>query len=299
VGRETRFLVAAAVIASAVPASASETIVYGYDNLGRLVRVDRSGSVNSGKSAVYTYDATDNRTNVAVAAGGASPPAPSGTAFTIGNASAVEGDSLFFTVSRSGSTAAAASVFFSTGDGTALHTSDYGPVSDSANFAVGESSKTLSIATIQDSTPESTETFSLTLSYPSAGYTLAGTGVGTGSITDDDAAVSSYSVADAQANEGSSLFFKVTRTGATGAAGTVNYQTWDGPAPNGALGGADYYGGGSDITFAAGQTELYLSFATIADGSPEGPETVTLTISFPSGGGTITRGQATGTIISP
>jgi YD repeat-containing protein len=51
------------VAASAV---ASETIGYSYDARGRLVKVQRSGSVNNNVTANYSYDKGDNRTNVNV-----------------------------------------------------------------------------------------------------------------------------------------------------------------------------------------------------------------------------------------
>jgi hypothetical protein len=51
---------------SAIAAWASETISYTYDARGRLVKVVRSGSVNSNVSANYGYDKADNRTNVNV-----------------------------------------------------------------------------------------------------------------------------------------------------------------------------------------------------------------------------------------
>lgn len=47
-------------------ANASETITYTYDALGRLVAVTRTGGVNNGVSANYTYDKADNRSNVTV-----------------------------------------------------------------------------------------------------------------------------------------------------------------------------------------------------------------------------------------
>ena len=53
-----------------VPASAAETITYTYDALGRLVQVQRSGSVNNGASATYAYDPANNRTNVTTTAPG-------------------------------------------------------------------------------------------------------------------------------------------------------------------------------------------------------------------------------------
>lgn len=63
-----RFLILALLLS--VPASASETITYTYDALGRLVQVSRSGTVNNGASAAYTYDPANNRTNVTTIAPG-------------------------------------------------------------------------------------------------------------------------------------------------------------------------------------------------------------------------------------
>ena len=50
----------AVVVASA--AMAAETIVYRYDARGRLVRVERSGTVNNNVATNYTFDKADNRT---------------------------------------------------------------------------------------------------------------------------------------------------------------------------------------------------------------------------------------------
>ena len=57
---------ACSVLASASAAQAGETVTYGYDSLGRLVRVEHQGSVNGGARADYSYDSADNRTNVTV-----------------------------------------------------------------------------------------------------------------------------------------------------------------------------------------------------------------------------------------
>lgn len=55
-----------AVVSVAVVANASETVTYKYDARGRLVKVERSGTVNNNVSAEYVYDKGDNRTNVNV-----------------------------------------------------------------------------------------------------------------------------------------------------------------------------------------------------------------------------------------
>jgi uncharacterized protein involved in exopolysaccharide biosynthesis len=56
----------AAALAAAAAALASETVTYTYDARGRLVKVERSGTVNNGVQAEYEYDKGDNRTNVNV-----------------------------------------------------------------------------------------------------------------------------------------------------------------------------------------------------------------------------------------
>lgn len=58
-----RLLVAAALVGTAAAAFASETITYRYDARGRLIKVERSGSVNNGVNSNYSHDKADNRTN--------------------------------------------------------------------------------------------------------------------------------------------------------------------------------------------------------------------------------------------
>lgn len=55
-------------------AGPSETVTYTYDAKGRLVKVERSGTVNNGVKAEYTHDRVDNRRNVKVT--GSPNPAP-------------------------------------------------------------------------------------------------------------------------------------------------------------------------------------------------------------------------------
>lgn len=64
---KTRSVLAACTIA-AIPAVAiaAETITYSYDSKGRLLEVERSGTVNDGVKAEYTLDKADNRVLVKV-----------------------------------------------------------------------------------------------------------------------------------------------------------------------------------------------------------------------------------------
>ncbi len=56
-----RTALATAIGLHAFEASASETITYTYDALGRLVAADTTGSVNNGRQMDLVYDAADNR----------------------------------------------------------------------------------------------------------------------------------------------------------------------------------------------------------------------------------------------
>src|SRR5688572_6260028 len=71
-----RLFLATSLCALTQSARGSETVNYGYDSLGRLVRVERTGTVNNGVNAHYSYDSADNRTNVTVGPGAVAPPPP-------------------------------------------------------------------------------------------------------------------------------------------------------------------------------------------------------------------------------
>ncbi|HEX8064069.1 MAG TPA: hypothetical protein VF535_12750 [Allosphingosinicella sp.] len=67
-------LTGAAALAAA-SAMAAETIVYRYDARGRVVRVERSGTVNNNVVTAYTFDKADNRV-AKTTTGSANPPPP-------------------------------------------------------------------------------------------------------------------------------------------------------------------------------------------------------------------------------
>ena len=73
-GNQLRLGLAVLLVAGA-PALvfATETVTYTYDAKGRLVKVERSGTVNNGVKAEYKHDKADNRTSVTVT-GSPNPP---------------------------------------------------------------------------------------------------------------------------------------------------------------------------------------------------------------------------------
>lgn len=64
--------IAVALIASA-PSNAAEAQKYRYDGKGRLIKVERTGSVNNGVTTEYTHDKADNRTRLKTT-GSPNPP---------------------------------------------------------------------------------------------------------------------------------------------------------------------------------------------------------------------------------
>jgi len=94
-----------------------------------------------------------------------------------------------FTVSRTQNTTTG-SVNYATADNTANSGSDYAPASGTVNFAVGESSKQISITVNGEASLEPDETFFVNLSSPVNGVLLDGQGLGT--IRDDDSVTESF-----------------------------------------------------------------------------------------------------------
>jgi len=113
----------------------------------------------------------------------AAPPAVS-----IADARVVEGNSgttnATFAVTLSEAAASSVTVNYATANGSAVAGSDYIAGSGTVTFAVGETSKTVSVGVVGDGTVESDEIFTVTLSNPS-GATLSRT-VATGTIANDD-----------------------------------------------------------------------------------------------------------------
>ena len=100
-------------------------------------------------------------------------------------------------------------------------------------------------------------------------------------------------VADAEVDEAANavLAFAVTLSRTPSGTVTVDYATADGTA----TAGSDYTARSGTLTFAAGETGKTVSVPVLDDAHDEGSETLTLTLSSPSGA-YIEDGVATGTI---
>jgi chorismate-pyruvate lyase len=220
------------------------------------------------------------------------PPTP--PSFAIANAAAVtEGGTLAFAVTKTGTTSSSFSVNYATANGTAAAGSDYAAGSATLTFLAAETSKTVSVATINDTAVESAETVLVNLSAPTGGATIA-TSQGSGTINDNDVPPPpSFAIANAAAvAEGGTLSFTVTKTGSTSSSFSVNYATANGTATV----GSDYAAASGTLTFLAAETSKTVTVATIDDTAVEPDETVLVDLSSPSGGATITTSQGSGAI---
>ena len=120
-----------------------------------------------------------------------------------------EGEAVNFTVRLNRLASFDVTVDYATADGTATAGADYVAASGTASIPAGELSATVSVATVQDSIGEDTETFELRLSDPTDGVQLPDEEATTvATIRDDD--IPGVRISDAVANEGGTLTFSVT-----------------------------------------------------------------------------------------
>ena len=220
---------------------------------------------------------------------------------SIANASAVtEGGNALFDVTLSRAATTAVTVTYSTADGNgptgAINGVDITAQTDQVlTFAAGQTTKTITVATVDDELPESAEEFEVTLS-DAVGANIS-RGTATGTIDDNDSNRPAFSIADAPAiTEGQDAVFTVTLSEASSESLTVNYSTSDGTGPEGAVAASDFTGiTNQTLTFAAGETEKTIAISTTDDNDEEATETFKVTLSNAIGAA-ITTSLATGTI---
>ncbi len=161
------------------------------------------GLVGSGTTAAdFRWAVINGATPAGVNAGQSfggtvTPPAPSAGALSIGDASLVEGNGgtrdIVFTVTRADGSAGAVTATWTLGLGTggsAADASDFGAAlvrTGTVAFADGATTAEIRLPVQGDIAFEATETFTVTLSAPTGGVTLADA-TATGTITNDDAA---------------------------------------------------------------------------------------------------------------
>jgi hypothetical protein len=196
--------------------------------------------------------------------------------FSITDASTIEGDSgttnLVFTITRSDGQLAA-SVVYSTSDGSAQSPADYVAQSGTVTFQAGEISRQITVQVAGDTAIESDESFVVELSNATGAVIEDGTGVGL--IVNDDIGlfVSDASVVEGNAS-GRNAVFTVYTLGTTNQSISVNYSTLNDTA----LAGVDYQPRAGAISFAPGGGTSSVTVPILGDQLNESTESFRLVL---------------------
>jgi YD repeat-containing protein len=273
-------------------ASASETITYTYDALGRVTAVARNGGPNSGVPTATSYDPAGNRTNYTV--GNTPPPPPGPVTFSISATPVTDaGTSAVFTVTKTGSATATQGVSYSTASGTAVSGTDFTPASGSFNFLWWETQKTVAVPTIAPTSAQPLKAFTMSLSNPTGGATLGTPSTATQTVRGDGCIGVSFSISSSTAFEGNPLNFAVTKSGSTSSNCSAHYATtaWTATAPY------NYGAASGTLTFAPAQTSQNIVITTYDRNATNGSSRVMyVDLSSPTSGSSISSSRGTGTI---
>lgn len=221
--------------------------------------------------------------------------------FAVDDAEVAEGDtgmtSAVFTVTRSGSLAAAASVEFATAGDTADEDADFVSAAGQLEFAAGVATQSVTVEVIGDVDAETDESFFVNL-LNAVGATV-GDGEAVGTILDDDGTTpppeARLSVSDVQVTEGDEgtvdAVFRVSLLGLADEPVTVDFATANGTA----IEEDDYTATSGQLSFSAGVDTMNVTVAVTGDEDQEDNETFFLNLSN-AVGATIADGEGRATI---
>jgi len=197
-------------------------------------------------------------------------------------------------VERTGGTVGAASVSFSTANGTATSPADYTAVSGTVNFAPAESVQFITIPINDNAATNVDRTFTVSLFAPGGGATL-GTPSTAEVVIDDNDSVISFSSAVYSVNEnGGSARITVNRSGGASDQVSVEYQI----GTNGtATAGVDFIAGSGTLVFAPGVRSQTFEVPVVDDAIAEFNETVPLSLINVAGPASLGLSSATLTIV--
>jgi hypothetical protein len=232
------------------------------------VQVTLSSPANAtlGANTVHTYTITDNDPQPTVAFNAASSSgSESVTAVTLPvSLSAASGRSVTVNYAVTGGTA--------TGGGV-----DYTLASGTLTFNAGTTTQNISVAIVNDTASEPSETIQVTLSSPS-NATLGTNTVHTYTILDNDTLVSFGAASSSGAESATAVNIPVSLSNASSQTISVNYAVTGGTATGG---GTDYTLASGTLTFAPGTTTQNIALSVNDDALNEANETVQITLSSP------------------
>lgn len=237
-------------ISDATPFSGSKTFTIALSNASSGAII---GSPDSATVTIY----------------GASSPAVGRVQLAASSYSVAQnGGSVRITVNRTGGASGAIGVSYSTASGTAAAGTNFTATQGALNWANGDAgSKTFSIG-ISNATPFSgTKTFTVVLSNPSGGATIASPGSATVAVSGDatpagslQLSASSYAVNQ----DAGRLTVTVNRTGGSNGTASVSYSTTSGTA----VANADFTATSGTLNWANGDTAPKTFSIAISNATP-------------------------------
>lgn len=184
---------------------------------------------------------------------------------------------------RLGVTNTAVGVSFETANGTATAPADFTAQSGAVSFAAGETNKTITVVLDDDVFVEGDETFSIRLSAPTGGASLASNSNVTVRIIDDVSFMAfdeSATMTPTVATEPDGhAMLKVRRWGRTNNMVSLSFAT----SNTTALAGSDYRASSGTLTLLPGETEGVITVPILDDAEVEEAEQFQVTLSAPTG----------------
>ncbi len=216
---------------------------------------------------------------------------------SINDVSVTEGNSgtvnAVFTVNLSAPHTQTVTVKFATASGTASLSTDYTAVTGTLSFSPGQTTKSVTVPVKGDTLFEPNETFFVNLTSPTNAPLADSQGKGT--ITNDDPAPPSLSIADVSVTEGNSgtvnAVFTVTLSAASTQTVTVKFASANGTA----VSTADYVSKTGTLTFNPGVTSQTITVVVNGDTLHEAAETFLVNLTSPTNA-ILADGQGVGTI---
>ena len=200
------------------------------------------------------------------------------------------------TVVRANGTDGVVSATFSVASGTATAGADFLTLTGSVTLVDGETSKTFSVALLDDFLDEPNETFTVTLSAPTAGSSLGAQRSATVTLTDDDIpGVLAFSGASFSGGESApaTAVLTILRTLGDDGPVSVHFTVTAGSAQD----GTDFTISSGTVNFAHLDVSKTLTIPLVNDQYVEVSESFTVTLDTPTGGATLgTQTSATVTI---
>jgi len=190
-----------------------------------------------------------------------------------------------FTVSLTSAPAAAATIRYTTVDGTATSRNDFVPTSGTIIFRPNRTTAVIVVRIAGDSVPEADEFFTLQLSDAKGCTLIAEASSAQGVIVDDDRRVFSITGPSTPTVEGQTATFTVTLSDASLLPTTVRYATADETA---SYIRKDYQYTAGTLLFQPGETAKTVTVSTLIDTLPESTERFQLRL-LSATGATVSR----------